>query len=102
MRWGFGLFDRRRVGLFAAIGWPQAVFRARRFLLPLGVELEDDGALAVAVLFALEPVIDRRQLHVRFDKIRSLLDDILEQTLRLDDFAERDIDRGDIIADVQL
>ena len=55
--------DLRRAGLL----------RTGLFGLLLSVQLLNDRALAVAVLFPVEPVIDRRQQHTRFDKIAEAL-----------------------------
>ena len=53
--------------------------------LLLRVELENDFALAVAILLALEPVIHRRKRNVRFDELRGFFDELLELFPRLAD-----------------
>ena len=68
----------------------------------VGVGFLDQCLFAVAVFFAIEPVIHRREQHTRFDEITVLLQNAFEQRQRVFRFARRRINRRQVITRVLL
>src|SRR3954469_6260893 len=74
---------RRARRVAAAIRGRTSWMRCARFLrLGFGGQLPDDSALAIAVLFAFQPVVDRSQRDVRRDEFRRLRNNFFERHSR--------------------
>src|ERR1044072_9570869 len=69
-----------------------------RFGLLIGIRFLNDCFLAVAVVFSIEPVIDRREQNARFDKVSVLLQNTFEQWQRVARFTRGGVGCRQMIA----